>query len=554
MLLATYGILLGLMLPLHIIVLIMVISVYTTGGGERVRLEVSGWMVVGGVVLANFFVALLGGQMCRRAAVRIHEVEKGAGRIMGRLQRGLSILRWATIALLAGQLWMGGWGALVLNPRELGGWGLGDYKVFLLPDLVFLIAPLMTWIFLWAGERQAEVAIFNRGHAYNLALGVPVHYPPTLSQYLILKIRHNFYLFIPMAVARLSDEVGGLYAKEFPWVPAVVSGGTIVILLLILPWLLSRVWSTVAMTGKLRTRLEKSAERHRIRFSNILIWRTHHAVNNAAVVGYLPFARYFMMTDALLESLRDYQIESVFAHELGHAKYKHIWLYLVTILGCLTAAVGLSFFAGLLFHDPPTWMQMGHEDLVGLVQLFLLAGFVIMFFGPVARQFEHEADWFACRHMAEATTRWEMTSSGTIVGMPAGIVGGAEIFSGSLLKIIDLANRDPRVGNWTHPAPAKRTELMMQMALNNSAVEAFEKRRWWTRAWIVSLIVAGGAILAAAIATEMGYGNTGVPKPGEADRRALVDRVDAVYGERSELRGSLEFVGGEKAAARRIQN
>jgi Zn-dependent protease with chaperone function len=311
-----------------------------------------------------------------------------------------------------------------------------------------------------------------------------------------------------MGIATLAEGVSNLYADKFGWLPPVVSGATVVVLLLALPWLLTRMWSTTSMAGSLRERLAGAAARHQIRFNSILIWQTHHAVNNAAVVGYLPFSRYFMMTDALLESLTDDQIEAVFAHEIGHAKMRHIWFYLITIVACLMAAIGLSALAGMAIKTTPAWMQMGREDVIGVIQLFLLAGMMILLFGPISRRFENEADWFACRHMGEVATRPEKDENGMTVMKPAGIAGGAELFSSALVTLIELSNRDTRKGNWTHPSPASRVELVRTMAVNPAAVEAFEKRRWWTRAWIAALLVASAAILAAAILAEHWLGNS----------------------------------------------
>ena len=42
----------------------------------------------------------------------------------------------------------------------------------------------------------------------------------------------------------------------------------------------------------------------------------------------MPPLRYVFITDALLNILEDDEVDAVFAHELGHAKHRHIWLLL----------------------------------------------------------------------------------------------------------------------------------------------------------------------------------------------------------------------------------
>src|SRR5262249_47976732 len=129
---------------------------------------------------------------------------------------------------------------------------------------------------------------------------------------------------------------------KMDWVDPVTSLIGFLLVLFAFPWLLVRLWSTTSMMGPLRQRLDGVAQRYRLRFRDIRLWKTHNLVSNAAILGWVPFTRYFLMTDALLESFSDRQLEAVFAHEVGHGVHRHIPWYFATFVGALLLATGLA--------------------------------------------------------------------------------------------------------------------------------------------------------------------------------------------------------------------
>src|SRR5699024_9049444 len=98
------------------------------------------------------------------------------------------------------------------------------------------------------------------------------------------------------------------------------------------PELLRRVLDTRSLpAGALRTRLQNLCNRTGMRARDILHWETNSLMGNAAVMGLFPRVRYILMTDLLLETMTDEQIEAVFAHEIGHVHYRHMLWYVVLI-------------------------------------------------------------------------------------------------------------------------------------------------------------------------------------------------------------------------------
>ena len=68
-----------------------------------------------------------------------------------------------------------------------------------------------------------------------------------------------------------------------------------------------------------------------MKYRDILLWQTNHNMGNAAVMGLVPRMHYILLSDVLLETMTDQQIEAVFAHEIGHVKHWHMGWYIVMI-------------------------------------------------------------------------------------------------------------------------------------------------------------------------------------------------------------------------------
>src|SRR5205085_472468 len=98
----------------------------------------------------------------------------------------------------------------------------------------------------------------------------------------------------------------------------------------------------------LRQRLEEICRRTRLRYRDILLWQTDNNMGNAAVMGLIPQVRYILLSDLLLESMTDEQVEAVFAHEVGHIVHRHMAWYVVLIvilmLGMSVAATWLGVY------------------------------------------------------------------------------------------------------------------------------------------------------------------------------------------------------------------
>src|SRR4051812_32156957 len=122
-------------------------------------------------------------------------------------------------------------------------------------------------------------------------------------------------------------------------------------------------------------------------------------MGNAAVMGLVPQMRYILLSDVLLETMTDDQIEAVFAHEIGHVKHWHMGWYVV-----LVATLLLLFFGpGQLISNridqmvrPPAWLN---KEMIGTIGAVAGFGGFFLIFGYLSRWFERQADVYAARIM-----------------------------------------------------------------------------------------------------------------------------------------------------------
>jgi Zn-dependent protease with chaperone function len=426
-------------------------------------------------------------------------------------------------------------------------------KYFMVPELLFMLPAVMAWMAIWIAGYHLEEALRQRCLPYQLAQAVPVHDMPSLGSYLAMQARHNFYplffLFLQGFINAAADLArrNSHSSAQANTAEIVVTSLSLLLILVLLPWLLTRIWSTTPLFGALRQRLEAVAARHGLRFGDIRLWRTHHMILNAAVVGWVPRGRYFLITDTLVESLSDNQLEVVFAHEVGHGIHKHLPWMMAAILSVVALSTGISGLTVVAMH-----LGESEGNMVALaLSSVLLCALGVAAIGWISPRFEHQADWFACRHMAQRlretprledppgakteipapladalapapTTAEQVTvdqyRAGLYPNNPQGTpvsaeppaaappppleIAGAEIFISSLEAIIETSHRDRNRRGLFHPSVAQRASLLRRLALDPAAETRFNRALRRVRWLIVLLAVVSGATLAAAIYLE----------------------------------------------------
>lgn len=149
--------------------------------------------------------------------------------------------------------------------------------------------------------------------------------------------------------------------------------------------------------GPLRERLEAYATRIGFRYREFLIWHTGLGLINAAIVGGIGRLRYVMFTEGMLATFTDDEVEAVLAHEVGHAKGRHIQLYFIfaitlIFLTRIAREAAVSFLPGDWVHHE--YFEFALFAVVVLIYWRLVFGFV-------SRKFEREADFFGATSIGD---------------------------------------------------------------------------------------------------------------------------------------------------------
>ncbi len=268
--------------------------------------------------------------------------------------------------------------------------------------IVGTLPPLAAWMGLWWSQFPADRALREQSILALIDNDLPLHAPPRFASYFLSNLRLQvLFLGIPVLLIVLGHDAGillgsFLHLQERPaeilelasWIVSIAA------IFIFAPEILRRVLHTESLgDSALRQRLDALCRRTGIRYRDILLWKTDHNMGNAAVMGFVPRLRYILLSDLLIESMPDDEIEAVFAHELGHIVHRHLNWYVVfvVVLGLINAGPGTRLGEAIASR------LGGHAQ--DLLPASLMMGTFLLLFGYVSRKFERQADVYAARTM-----------------------------------------------------------------------------------------------------------------------------------------------------------
>lgn len=222
------------------------------------------------------------------------------------------------------------------------------------------------------------------------------------------------------------------------------------LLMVILPVLVQSMWGCKPLERSEKVRqLEVFLHERGFKYRRLLRWPLFEGrMMTAGIMGLVSRYRYILITDSLFEILSIDELKAVLAHEMGHAKYRHLLFYLLFLMGYLVLAFGLFDFYFYFLASRPYFMRLlsrGHPDegslfyfvlsLPMVVSLIVYFRYVMGFF---MRHFERQADLYSAREMRTA----EYTIS-------------------SLEKIALMSGKSRNVPSWHHFSIRERVDCLL---------------------------------------------------------------------------------------------
>ncbi len=280
------------------------------------------------------------------------------------------------------------------------GWGWTVWHSFLVngvlaPGAELLVpAPYFTALVLgWVAYFPAERALHRTGRRNAEAYwSLPGYVFFHLRQFLLIVGLPVGLCAAQQSLTRVAPNLVATDAYQLGFVLAFVA------VFLFLPRVLKPALGLRTLPpGPIRDRLEATAKRLGIRYTDLLVWPTRGAVANAMVAGVIPWARYVVFTDRLLEGLTPDELDAVFGHEAGHVRHRHIPYYAGFLVLSAAAATGVAIAADKLLAEfgwtlPAEWSGWAAVPLLALAGAYL---FVV--FGLLSRRCEQQADVYGCR-------------------------------------------------------------------------------------------------------------------------------------------------------------
>ena len=445
------------------------------------------------LMLGGFALLVLMARIFNRRAMQSKRFERVDHAVRG-FNRRMSAARMAIPAWFAASVFVFGWGSVA--HRLLGPAGR-DWLEF--PGVVVgLLPPLLAWVGLWWSQFDIDRALREQNLLVRFDRDMPVFAPPSFGSYVLNHLRTQLlFTLLPLLAILLLDDVWALSIRQLAktslgrghnlWplpdslaLPMHLASSAAV--LLVSPLLIRHILPTQKLADSpLRTHLETLCDRTGLQCRDILLWRTQNNMGNALVMGVFAPLRFVLLSDLLLGTLTDIQIEAVFAHELGHIRHRHlVWFlgYFISMLMLLTA-LGERVDQSFGRHLPQgQWVDLTSGLLTGAI--------ILIGFGMLSRRFERQADVFAARLIEQSKL---VPSASGEAGSPV----GSFVFASALEQIALVNNISIVAPNWTHGSIASRMRFIRQFGRDPATAAAFDRRSRRLRVGLLGGLVAGAA-------------------------------------------------------------
>ena len=306
------------------------------------------------------------------------------------------------------------------------------------------------------------------------------------GRFIIARLRLYGSILAPWFVLSCATDAMDLIAfnplaKLGAFTQEIVFFGTFLVLFAVFaPVMIRYFWGLKPLPpGPARSHIENECVKNRFRCRDIMLWPLfEREMLTAGVMGIVSRFRYIMISPSLLDILSTEELSGVMVHEIGHIKKKHMFFYMLFIMGYLVFVYPLFTMLTLWVPYSDTLMSLvtspsesGATQLSLVLTVPLLAGFVLYFrfvFGYFMRNFERQADLFSLQR-----------------------IGNAGPLTHSLEKIAYFSGSSPKTPSWHHFSVQERIEMLERASLEPRLIAAHDsklKRSLWVYVSVVFLV------------------------------------------------------------------
>lgn len=349
-------------------------------------------------IFASWIVTAWAAQVIVARRSRRRLTQSGDVRALNSAERALRVSRVMTLAGYAAVVLCLGWIQVVR--QSIGDLVLLDEIAVMLPVIIALAGG---WWVHYPIDQLIRSAMLMR----RLDMGQPVYRMPSRSEYVLQQLRMQILmLLVPIllilgaseGIATIATRVG-----DGQWPNWMIEGVTLVVaacVFIAAPGIVRLVLEVeVLRRGQVYDDVEQICAANGVRVRGVLLWHTHGAVINAAVMGVLGRMRYILLTDALIDVMNRRQLQAVIAHEVAHVRLHHmLWLVMALIGAMLLTTVVAD--AGLLIISTIDREAASYGLVTDAVVTFGMLAVALVVFGWVSRRFERQADTFAVTHLS----------------------------------------------------------------------------------------------------------------------------------------------------------
>ena len=308
----------------------------------------------------------------------------------------------------------------------------------------------------------------------------------------------------------------------------------LMILMVFLPELIRYWWGCHPFASSERIRdLKEFLQEKGLQYRDILRWPIFEGrLMTAGIMGIVPRYRYILITDKLMGILSQEELKAVAAHEMGHAKHRHLLYYIVFILGYMILSFGLFDIFVYFFAAQPFIVELAgraEESSRSLFQLLVSLPIILSIFvyfryviGFFMRNFERQAD----------------LHSALIMETPRPVIS-------SLEKIALLSGKSRALPSWHHFSIKERVDYLWRFLSEPGLARRHDRFvRISFVFYLICIIGLGYFVNSKAMQQNVNYALVGKMLERrlvkEPDNMVLYENVAMIYHEMGRLKEAIE--------------